>query len=134
MQAAKDEFKFLLEAGIIERYNSPWSSPLHLVPKNDPSEFRSCGDYRNLNSITMPDKYPVPHLRSITMSLHNKRIFSKLDLRRAYLQIPVAPEDISKTAVCTPFGFVSLFVYALWSQKRWSNISAHDRYPLSQRT
>ena len=104
LKAAKDEFQFLLDAGRIERSNSPWSSPLHLVPKKEPNEFRPCGDYRILNSITTPDKYPVPHLRSITMSLHDKHVFSKLDLQRAYLQIPVAPEDVPKTAVCTPFG------------------------------
>ena len=104
LKAAKDEFQFLLDAGRIERSNSPWSSPLHLVPKKELNEFRPCGDYRILNSITTPDKYPVPHLRSITMSLHDKHVFSKLDLQRAYLQIPVAPEDVPKTAVCTPFG------------------------------
>ena len=60
--------------------------------------------FMGVNSITVPDKYPVPHLCSITMLLHNKRIFSKLDIRRVYLQIPVPPEDIPKTAVYTPFG------------------------------
>ena len=104
LKAARDEFQFLLEAGRIRRSNSPWASPLHLVPKKEPDEYRPCGDYRSLNNITVSDKYPVPHLRSISLSLHNKIIFSKLDLQRAYLQIPVAEEDIPKTAVCTPFG------------------------------
>ena len=108
LKAAKEEFQFLLKAGRIRRSNSSWSSPLHLVPKKEPNEFRPCGDYRSLNNITVSDKYPVPHLRSITMSLHNKTVFSKLDMQRAYLQVPLAPEDIAKTAVCTPFG---LFEY-----------------------
>lgn len=108
LQIAKSEFQFLLNAGRIRRSNSPWSSPLHLVPKSEPNDFRPCGDYRSLNSITTPDKYPVPHLRSIATTLHNKKIFSKLDLQRAYLQIPVSPDDIPKTAICTPFG---LFEY-----------------------
>lgn len=108
LSAAKKEFQFLLNAGIIQRSNSPWASPLHLVPKKEPGSWRPCGDYRGLNSITVDDKYPIPHLRSLTMSLHDKKLFSKLDLQKAYLQIPVAEKDIPKTAVCTPFG---LFEY-----------------------
>ena len=61
-----------------------------------------------LNSVTVNDKYPIPHLRNLTMSLHGKKVFSKVDLQRAYLQIPVAKADIPKTAVATPFG---LFEY-----------------------
>ncbi|KAF2348954.1 Reverse transcriptase domain, partial [Trinorchestia longiramus] len=98
------EFQFLLNAGIIQRSSSPWASPLHLVPKKEPGKWRPCSDYRLLNSLTSNDKYPIPHLRSLTMSLHGKRIFTKLDLERAYLQIPVAEADIPKTAVTTPFG------------------------------
>ena len=108
LKAAKQEFQFLLNAGIIRRSKSPWASPLHLVPKKEPGTWRPCGDYRRLNTKTVDDKYPVPHLRSLTMSLHGKSVFSKLDLKKAYLQIPMAQNDIPKTAVCTPFG---LFEY-----------------------
>ena len=59
----------------------------------------------------MNDKYPVPHLRSLTLSLEGKTVFSKTDLQRAYLQNPVAEDDIPKTAVCTSFGlFEFLFM------------------------
>lgn len=89
--------------------SSPWASPLVLVPKSDGS-WRICGDYRLLNAVTTPDRYPVPHIPDINTKLHGKIVFSKLDLIKAYNQIPMNQSDAEKTAVITPFG---LFEYAV---------------------
>lgn len=103
LQAAKKEFEYLMELGIIRPSKSQWSSALHLVPKKDGS-WRCCGDYRQLNNQTIPDRYNIPFLTDCNINLQGCTVFSTLDMVRAYHQIDVFPDDICKTAIVTPFG------------------------------
>ncbi|XP_077547961.1 uncharacterized protein LOC144160591 [Haemaphysalis longicornis] len=105
MRIGKAEFEAMLREGTARRSDSPWASPLHLVPKKTEG-WRPCGDYRALNARTIPDRYPVRHIQDFAHCIHGCHVFSVLDLVKAYTQIPVNPDDVPKTAIIKPFGLL----------------------------
>ena len=106
LTAAKAEFAMLLDRGIIRPSSSQWDSPLNLVSKKDGS-LRATGDYRRLNACTIPDRYPLPVIEDLLQEVQGQ-VFSKVDLQRAFHQIPVAEEDPRRLSPC-PSAFSTLW-------------------------
>lgn len=103
-KVAQVEFNYMNQEGICRPSSSQAASPLMMAPKANSLDFRPCGDYRRLNAITIPDRYPLSHIQDFNAKLEGCNIFSKVDLVRAFHNIPVAQEDVHKTAIVTPFG------------------------------
>eukprot|EP00731_Ephydatia_muelleri_P002618 Em0001g2618a len=91
--------KEMLQEGIIEESSSPWMAPAVYVKKKT-GEIRLCVDYRALNKQTTKDAYPLPLPDKVQDRLCGCTIFSTLDLRSGYWQVPIAPSDVEKTAFC----------------------------------
>ena len=92
--------------GIIRSSKSSWSSPLHMVEKSNGS-WQPCGDYRRLNLVTKRDMYPTPHMEDLSAQLAGKKVYSKLDLRKRYYQVPVARRTSPRRRSSPPLGFTS---------------------------
>ena len=76
-----------------------------MVKKKDRG-WRACGDYRRLNTATVPDHYPLPNIADFSSRVSDSTVFSKLDLQKGYYQVPVEQKDIQKTAIISPFGML----------------------------
>ncbi|CAH2088138.1 unnamed protein product [Euphydryas editha] len=98
----------LLKQGIIRESISPWSCPVHIVPKKaDASgkvKWRLVIDYRRLNDRLIEDKYPLPNINDILDRLGRAQYFTTLDLASGYHQVEMHPDDIEKTAFSTERG------------------------------
>jgi hypothetical protein len=93
----KKQIEELLEKGFIRPSSSPWGAPVLFVKKKDDSR-RMCVDYRNLNEVTIKNKYSLPRIEYLFDQMRGAKVFSKIDLRSGYHQLKIQTEDVPKTA------------------------------------
>ena len=100
MKELKEQLQELLDKGFIRPSASPWGAPVLFVKKKDGS-MRLCIDYRELNKITIKNRYPLPRIDDLFDQLQGASVFSKIDLRIGYHQLKIKQCDIPKTAFKT---------------------------------
>ncbi|GJV40357.1 putative reverse transcriptase domain-containing protein [Tanacetum coccineum] len=103
LQELSTQLQELSDKGFIRPSSSPWGAPVLFVKKKDGS-FRMCIDYRELNKLTVKNRYPLPRIDDLFDQLQGSRVYSKIDLRYGYHQLRVREEDIPKTAFRTRYG------------------------------
>ncbi|GJR84295.1 putative reverse transcriptase domain-containing protein [Tanacetum coccineum] len=103
MKELSEQLQELSDKGFIRPSSSPWGAPVLFVKKKYGS-FRMCVDYRELNKLTMKNRYLHPRIDDLFDQLQGSNIYSKIDLRSGYHQLRVQEQDISKTAFQTRYG------------------------------
>ncbi|KAJ9537877.1 hypothetical protein OSB04_030610 [Centaurea solstitialis] len=109
MQELSNQLEELLEKGFIRPSSSPWGAPILFVKKKD-GTLRMCIDYRELNKLTVKNRYPLPRIDDLFDQLQGAAWFSKIDLRSGYHQLKVREEDVHKTAFRTRYGHYEFVV------------------------
>ena len=103
----KQQCKDWLDAGIIEKSLSPWASPVVLVTQKSVQgtlKHRLCGNFKRLNECVVRQNFPMPRAEELMDGMRNSRVFSVIDLKSAYLQLPLSAADKEKTAIITSDG------------------------------
>ncbi|GKA88960.1 putative reverse transcriptase domain-containing protein, partial [Tanacetum coccineum] len=103
LEELSGQLKELQDKGFIRPSSSPWGAPVLFVKKKDGS-FRICIDYRELNKLTVKNRYPVPRIDDLFDQLQGSQFLSKIDLRSRYHQLRVHEDDIPKTVFITRYG------------------------------
>ncbi|KAL4023009.1 hypothetical protein IC575_016756 [Cucumis melo] len=103
LKELKMQLQELVDKGYIRPSVSPWGAPVLFVKKKD-GTLRLCIDYRQLNKVTIRNKYPLPHIDDLFDQLRGAALFSKIDLRSGYHQLKVRESDIAKTAFRRRYG------------------------------
>ncbi|KAL0540369.1 hypothetical protein IC582_024606 [Cucumis melo] len=109
LKELKVQLQELLDKGFIRPSVSPWGAPVLFVKKKDGS-MRLCIDYRELNKVTVKNRYPLPRIDDLFDQLQGATVFSKIDLRSGYHQLRIKEEDIPKTAFRSRYGHYEFIV------------------------
>jgi hypothetical protein len=103
LKELKKQLQQLLDRRFICPSISPWGAPVLFVKRKDRT-MRLCIDCRELNRVTIKNKYPLPRIDDLFDQLKEAKVFSKIDLRSGYHQLKVKEEDVQKTAIQTRYG------------------------------
>ena len=109
LKELKTQLQELVDRGFIRPNISPWGSPVLFVKKKDDT-WRLCMDYRQLNKVTIRNKYPLPRIANLFDQLQGAKVFSKIDLRSWYHQLRIRESDIPKTTFRTRYGHYEFLV------------------------
>src|SRR5687767_5040852 len=109
LKELKEKLKDLLDKGFIRPSISPWGALVLFVRKKD-GTLRMCIDYKQLNKVTVKNKYPIPRIDDLFDQLQGASHFSKIDLRSGYHQLRVREKDIPKMAFRTRYGHFEFVV------------------------
>ena len=109
LKELKIQLQELLNKGFIKSSVSLWGAPVLFVQKEDGS-MRICLDYRELNKVTMMNKYPLPQINDLFDQLQGARVFFKINLRSRHPQLRVRDEDVPKTIFSTRYGCYEFLV------------------------
>ncbi|KAJ0717250.1 putative nucleotidyltransferase, Ribonuclease H [Helianthus annuus] len=109
LEELSTQLQELLEKGFIRPSSLPWGAPVLFVKKKD-GTFRMCIDYRELNKVTVKNRYPLPRINDLLDQLQGSSYYSKIDLRSGYHQLRVREEDVSKTTFRTRYGHYEFLV------------------------
>ena len=105
LEVCRQQLNELLVKGLIRPSASPFGAPVLIVPKpHQPGKWRMVIDYRQLNEITVADKFPLPDTARMMEALQGNKVYSVLDLLSGFYNVPVHPPHIERTAMSTPFG------------------------------
>ena len=103
LQELRVQLQELLDKGFIRPSTLPWGAPVLFVKRKDKT-LRLCIDYRQLNRVTIKNRYPLPRIDDLFDQLRGARVYSKIDLRTGYHQLRVRDTDIPKTAFRMRYG------------------------------
>ncbi|KAG8472899.1 hypothetical protein CXB51_034781 [Gossypium anomalum] len=109
LKELKSQLQELTDKGFVRPSFSPWGAPVLFVKKKDGS-MRLCVDYRQLNKVTIKNKYSLPRINDLFDQLKGATWFSKIDLRSGYSQLRVKESDVPKTAFRTRYGHYEFLV------------------------
>lgn len=109
LKELKAQLEDLEKKGFIRPSVSPWGAPVLFTEKKDKS-LRLCTDYRELNKVTIKNKYPLPRIDDLFDQLQGSKVFSKIDLQSGYHQVKVKCSDIPKTAFSARYGHYEYLV------------------------